>query len=170
MNWEVSSVEIEMLAPTGSNVMDSWHKLNCLSYGKITHLMTLWADKSTFQLTLEQIDNDTVVSLFVTCPACFTQLGEFSITSSRLPIWLFDVRLLLNTVQIFMQAVKQESDEFLSIVLSVSGELRSEVAGPLLQDTWRVRCVGSSRSPEILNSQPERTRNLAIHAERIVRV
>ena len=94
--------------------------------------MALWTDQRALQLTLEEIYNDGIVPLFVAVPAFSTQFSELDVATSRLPIRLFDVRLLLDTIEIFVQAIEQEGYELLRVVLPIAGELRGESGcGPL---------------------------------------
>ena len=88
----------------------------------MTYLVTLWAYERTLVLSLEQIDNDTVIALLVSLPGSLSVLDEL-LGSTTIPIGILDVRLLQDAVEIFVQAVKEECEELLSVMLRISAEL-----------------------------------------------
>ncbi|KAK5631986.1 hypothetical protein RRF57_007700 [Xylaria bambusicola] len=51
-------------------------------------------------------------------------------------IWLLDIRLLLDAAKIFLQTIKQEAEEFLGILLSITCELRRMTADNVLELPW----------------------------------
>lgn len=126
----------------GSNVIDS-----CKSFlvdvftTLMTYLVTLGTNQGALQLPLEQIDNDTVVSLLIPVPALLPKLSQLLVATTRLPIGLLDIRFLQNPVQVLMQTIQQESNELLSVVLSIASELRGEPGSSPFELAGRVGAV-----------------------------
>jgi hypothetical protein len=87
---------------------------------------------------LEQINNHAVVPHHVTFPRFPGHRNEFHTTTS-LPIWLFDIRLLEYPIKILVEAVEEESNEFLRIVLLIATELRCEALELHLEFSRRIR-------------------------------
>lgn len=76
-----------------------------------------------FVLALEKVDDDRVVAPFVVVPTDFRKVGELSLASA-VPIGALDVGLLLDSIEILVQAVEKECNKFLRVVLLVAREGR----------------------------------------------
>lgn len=72
-----------------------------------SYLLALGTDQGTFVLSLEEIDNDAVVSLFVTFPRGDSVLNQFFRPSS-FPVGILDIGFLQNPVQIFVKPIEKE--------------------------------------------------------------
>jgi hypothetical protein len=55
-------------------------------------------------------------------------------------IWLFDVRLFLNSIKILLKTIKKEENEFLRVLLTIPRECRSVSANGMLEMFWREGC------------------------------
>lgn len=91
----------------GSKVMDSCKSsLVDVFTTLVTYLVTLGTNQGTLQLPLEQVDNDTVVPLFVPIPAFLSKLSQLLVTTTRLPVGFLDIWLLQNPIQVLMQTIQ----------------------------------------------------------------
>jgi len=76
-------------------------------------MVTLRTYQSRLELSLHEIHNDALVPHQVPPPG----LSGYLLVRPAVRLESLHVGLLLDTVQILMQAVQQESDEFLAVVL-----------------------------------------------------
>ena len=132
--------------------------------------MTLRTDERALQLALEEINNNTIVTLLVSLPALLAELSKLAIASAGLPVGFLDVRLLLDPVEILVKAVEEESDELLGVMLAVTCELRGEAGRVPLQLARRERRVGGGRCPQSFDRTSESFGDLTLHSERVVGV
>jgi hypothetical protein len=74
---------------------------------------------------LEKVDNNAIIPPHIPFPARSSKFHEFKVATA-IPIWLFDVRLLEDAIEVLVQSVQEKGDELLGIVLLIPGELRRE--------------------------------------------
>jgi hypothetical protein len=91
----------------------------------MTYLVTLRAYECTLVLSLEQIDNDTIIPLLVSLPGSLSMMDKL-LGSTAIPIGILDIRLLQDAVEIFVQTVKEKCEELLGVVLRKPAELGCE--------------------------------------------
>jgi hypothetical protein len=125
--------------------------------------VTLWANKGTHQLPLKQVHDDTIVPLLVTLPALLAELGQLALSPSSLPIRFLDIWLLDDPIQILVKSIQEESDELLSVVLTVASKGRREAGCYRFKPARGVGRVGRC-GPEILDHIAERSGYFSVHA------
>ena len=92
------------------------HSANRSTPTNATHLAALMTRQTTTILSLKQIHYNGVVAPLVQVPASVGQ-GQFFGVAPAIPVRNFVVWLLAYPIEIFMQPVKEEGYQFLTIVL-----------------------------------------------------
>mmetsp|Transcript_10307 Transcript_10307/g.28128 ORF Transcript_10307/g.28128 Transcript_10307/m.28128 type:complete len:227 (-) Transcript_10307:603-1283(-) len=111
--------------------------------------------------TLEMVHNEGVVALAVVVPCLCSKL----LIRSVVAVLLLNIGLVLNAVQVLMQAIQQERKELLAVMLRIATELRSKAANAVFEVP---RChMGNSTLPEQLHELPKALRQLPMHAQRV---
>ena len=87
------------------------------------HRVTLGAHKQRLDLALEPVHNHAVVAHLVALPA----LGGPHFVWLTSVVRVLDVRLLFDAVEVLVDAVKQEAQKLLRVVLLVASKLRGKL-------------------------------------------
>lgn len=70
-----------------------------------TDLAAFRTDEGALQLSLEEVDNDTVIPFLVPVPTLLAQVGQLLVITTSLPIGFLDIRFLVDSVQILVKTV-----------------------------------------------------------------
>lgn len=91
-------------------------------FAEATDLAAVGADQSALQLSLEEVNDDAIVPLFISVPAFLCEQSEIFCITTVFPIRLLDVWLFLDPVQILVQSVEEERNQFLRVLLAIASE------------------------------------------------
>lgn len=129
--------------------------------------MALGANERALILPLEQIHDNTIVPEHIPVPALLRQLHELPVASA-LPVRFLYIWLLDDPIQVLVQAVKEERNELLRVVLLVAGKLGREALELGFEFAGGVGCGRGGGGPDALQERAEGFCDGAVHAQRVV--
>lgn len=83
------------------------------------YIITSLAVKSWLKLTIKQINNNRFVSFKKSLPMFF----RYNLIVSPIRVFLFNIRFLLYSIQIFMNCINQISKQLIWILLCITSKL-----------------------------------------------
>ena len=124
-----------------ANFRYSWdRKLNwCERVKRDLFGCTVWARKWRLELTLQEVNDDGLVSSKMSFPK---SIGNLCVIAGEL--WHFYILLLFNSIQIFMQLIEYPAHEFHRVLLVEALKRCIRVSNYFLERGWLVSLIVST--------------------------